>query len=469
MRTDNLLRENFDRREKRKLIKEGNAEAKDIVDLEKVAPKRIQEGVLAFMKQLEDDEVITKRVFTKPTFTVGSTHTFSTNIKSNVYSQSKVQEAIIMTIEEMIEMVTGEALPSGHVIRLRSLDREKKQIKYEIVVDSDSKSSSLFVPIDNDDDDEIVIVEPFTYQNNRELRGHPSVMPHVKRTGVGMANYLIKNDCVNTDLANAPRIKEGMTDPSSWGIYVELIVNTLLDELIIKKSGFTKTYLKRKEGYDPATILAEYCDLSKLQFDIDIALQYFLKDFVDGVKKDPKVPPAIKNLICEVFYERGGGRFGGFATLGGKLVEVGFQYINNECVIAEMVQFSDDDYYGMIAKVIEAREAVRPIIAPTNAQAIADADIDILSSWKPAPHPDPRRGDQLYLTPIASFYAAAGLLSFDFTNRGPDELPNAYDDAANPGATTQEERWSKDFNDEQDKAAKAKIQCLSGVILDPNC
>lgn len=83
---------------------------------------------------------------------------------------------------------------------------------------------------------------------------------------------------------------------------------------------------------------------------------------MQDVKNDLHVPPWIKRALCIMLHELGGDRFGAKKNIVYLLLEMALQLEDGHSVPGEMFQWDDTVFIGMVTKLMEALEAIKPIL-----------------------------------------------------------------------------------------------------------
>jgi len=104
-------------------------------------------------------------------------------------------------------------------------------------------------------------------------------------------------------------------------------------------------------------------DIQRLSVKADAGLSELYDKFMVAVNNDPTVPSWIKRALCIMLHERGGDRFGGKKKMIVLLLEIALQRKEDLCVPGEVFQWDDNVFIGMIAKLKEALDALKPLFA----------------------------------------------------------------------------------------------------------
>jgi len=412
-----------------------------------------------------------KVVIPSVSFTVGSNHKMLTNMK-----QKTLNKHIRKLIEFDIYETVKNQLSLGTSIQLQNLDTANNVFIYSIVK-SNTPPSISFTSMDDVDishDHSIIEVEPLSMSSNTNMHVHPAIEKHLLPCGQAMYSLLESRGLIH-NVHNAERVGPNQSHSGSGGLYQQ-VEKRRGGRINILKTGWAKRFLKRLVKYPKGVDLRIIFDYERLDYETDMALQVIFDKFIQDMKNDPEVPSYIKRLVCEIIHDRGGGRFGGKTVIMGKAIEHAEQKKNNESQPAEYGQYDDNRFYEMKDKVVEACEAVNPIVSPiakrtksksartakrakySKSQSIfqvsSSKPIVCCQSWAVAPHPDPSREDLLFLKPLISAYITG--VGGDGSN-----IEDAYDGPALSGNNlTLEERYSDDFGWKSKRTMNAKAKII---------
>ena len=215
-----------------------------------------------------------------------------------------------------------------------------------------------------------------------------------------------------------------------------------------------KTY--RAEGETGQMLIR--IDIERLSVEADAGLSELYDKFMAAVNSDPSVPSWIKRALCIMLHERGGDRFGGKKKIILLLLEIALQRKEEICVPGEVFQWDDTVFIGLIAKLKEALNAIKPLFArfPELERIITAA----MMSWPPCEDED--TPNRVYNKPTATEYT------------GVDSMRDAFDGPAIQNAKTHEERYSiactmKQFNSAIDEIidfVQEALKCVfSGCVF----
>ena len=168
---------------------------------------------------------------------------------------------------------------------------------------------------------------------------------------------------------------------------------------------------------------------------------------MQDVKNDLHVPPWIKRALCIMLHELGGDRFGAKKNIVYLLLEMALQLEDGHSVPGEMFQWDDTVFIGMVTKLMEALEAIKPILDRLPKVQVKDIIMKLLSSWPPGT--DEERLDQVYNTLVAEAYIGLS-----------EGREDAFDGPAKPDWKTQAEKYSKEYTVKQFDAAIHKIKAF---------
>jgi len=446
--------------ERTKRIKTGE----ESVNISRVLPPNIEERALHYYNKH-------KVVKSSASFNVGSNHKMLTNMKQKTLRNKHVRQLIEFDIYETVK----NQLSLGTSIQLQSLDKANNAFIYRIIK-SNTPPSISFASMDDVDmtDQSVIEIEPLSMSSNTNMHVHPAIEKHLLPCGQAMLSLLESSDMIH-DAHNAERVGPNQSHLKSGGLYQQ-VEKRRGGRINILKTGWAKRFLKRLVKYPKDVDLRIIFDYERLDYNTDMALQVIFDKFIQDMKNDPEVPSYIKRLICEVIHDRGGGRFGGKTVIMGKAIEHAEQKKNDEPQPAEYGQYDDNRFYEMRDKVIEACEAVNPIVSPiakrtksksartakrakySKSQSIfqvsSSKSIGCCQSWPVAPHPDPSRDDLLFLKPLVSAYITG--VGGDGSN-----IESAYDGPALSGNNlTLEERYSDDFGWKSKRTMNAKAKII---------
>ena len=454
-------KDNIARQERKEQIK-GGTDAVEVVHIDNVVSREIREHALSFLPNNKATSTATFEEGSTATFEEGSTHQLPTNADLITYSDFFNREAMTNTILLTID----EELQPGLTVKLSGLEtrsNNNNSINFSIV---DEKTYKRPEPTKQDmddityvDDKGVIHISPLLFPDKASISGHPSLRPYAELLGRALVPYLRSRGHVYDDLNTAPSLGEPGANKGAFGAYAQCEEDELSNSLVSIKSGFTTNYIDRKADYNLDAILKMLSDYSQWDIDTDLGVQCIVEKVIDEIRNDLTVPANIKHLFCEVIFRRGGGRYGGKDVFTGKAVETGFQYLNRQCVIGENTQYDDKIYYSMQGHILKTLAILEPSLVAIAERAKSQPVLSPIEwtrmSWPVAPHPNPKRADQLVHKPLVTGYTIG--IGGDGSN-----IESAYDEPAIPGATTIEDRYSSDYGRGSAQTMKAldKISTL---------
>ena len=168
------------------------------------------------------------------------------------------------------------------------------------------------------------------------------------------------------------------------------------------------------------------------------------------VKNDLRVPPWVKRALSIMLHERGGDRFGSKKNIVYLLLEMALQLKDGHSVPGEMFQWDDTVFIGMIAKLMEALEAIKPLFARfAELEGVITAAI---MAWPCAL----MREDRVINKVVATEYT------------GVERVTTPYDGPVNPDAKTHAEAYSSKFTMKQFDGAVDNIDDEVGLAKQHN-
>ena len=221
------------------------------------------------------------------------------------------------------------------------------------------------------------------------------------------------------------------------------------------KHGMTGSFGRRRDKYlfkgeDGKMYIR--IDGEDLSIEADAGLCKLYDLLMEDVKNNPRVPPWIKRA-CIMLHEQGGDRFGAKKNIVYLLLEMALQIEDGHSVPGEMFQWDDTVFIGMVTKLMEALDALKPLFA--RFPQLRDVITAAMMSWPPCKDEDDR--ERVYNKPTATEYT------------GVDSMRDALDGPANPNAKTNEERYSKayttrKFNKAIDEIVDFVLEALKCVL-----
>jgi len=447
-------------------------------------------------------------------FNLGSTHSITTNLDTrhiNIdYAKSIFQSYMIRELEGRLE--SGTTVSVTNIIRQTEEKRVWAEVVYQVVKIEDSKLQAPVVSssttLDGSADE--IIVKGYTFPPSVNARYHVSLGDLLKMYGKASLQHLYNHDEV-ASLDTAKRVDlMGAKNPARrrgrGGVYTfkfnkdslpSLPLSPILEEddsIVVddeqsveeafvdyddkqsgeeefsdddepeadddkEKHGMTGSFGGRLDWYLFKGKNGEMyirIDGEDLSIEADAGLCKLYDLLMNDVKNDLCIPPWIKRALYIMLHERGGERFGCKKNIVYLLLEMALQLKDGHSVPGEMFQWDDIVFIGMITKLMEALEAIKPLFARfAELKGVITAAI---MAWPCAL----MRDDRVINKVVATEYT------------GVERVTTPYDGPANPDAKTVAEAYSTKFTMKQfdgavdnidDEVELAKKHKKDGYVL----
>ena len=219
------------------------------------------------------------------------------------------------------------------------------------------------------------------------------------------------------------------------------------------KHGITGSFGRRHDWYLVKGKNGEMyirIDGEDLSIEGDAGLCKLYDLLMNDVKNDLRIPPWIKRALCIKLHELGGDRFGAKKNTIYLLLEMALQLKDEQSVPGEMFQWDDTVFIGMVTKLMEALEAIKPLFARfAELEGIITAAI---MAWPCAL----MRDDRVINKVVATEYT------------GVERVTTPYDGPVNSDTKTHAEAYSTKFTMKQFDGAVDNIDDEVGLAKQHN-
>ena len=419
-------------------------------------------------------------------FNLGSTHLITSNLDPDKIiniecAKSIFQNYMIRELEGRLE--SGTTVSVTNIVRKTEEKRVWAKVEYKIVKIEDSKLQAPVVSSSTTLDgltDEI-IVRAYTFPPSVNTRYHVSLRDLLKIYGKASLQHLFNLDEV-ASLDTAKRVDlMGRKNPirRRGGVYSFKINKASPSSLPLSpiqeeeeftgeneqtveeeysddddeqspeeeefsddddepedeneeedKHGMTGSFGGRHDWYLVKGKNGEMyirIDGEDLSIEGDAGLCKLYDLLMEDVKNDLYIPPWIKRALSIMLHERGGDRFGAKKNIVYLLLEMALQLKDGHSVPGEMLQWDDTVFIGMVTKLMEALEAIKPLFARfAELEGVITAAIMV---WPCAL----MREDRVINKVVATEYT------------GVERVTTPYDGPVNQDAKTHAEAYSSKF------------------------